>query len=329
MRRIFILVLAVTLSFAAQAKKHTVCVFDIVGAHGDVFNLMKDYQLEALNWGVDIELKPYTDEKIASEDFKAGQCSAVVLTGLRGRLFNSFTGSLDSIGSIPSYKHMKKVIQVLSHPKYAPRMKSGPYEVIGVAPLGAAYLFVNDRRINNVSALSGKKIAVLDYDKSQAKMVAQVGASAVSSDVTNFAGKFNNGSVDICAAPAVAYSALELYKGLADDGGIVNYPLAQLSLQLIVRHDQFPAEFGQQSRTYFYSQFDRAKSLIDSATAEIDKKWWIEIPANDKIIYDELMRESRISLRDEGIYDKDMMSLLRKVRCKLNPAHAECTEKLE
>ena len=75
-----------------------------------------------------------------------------MLTGFRGRAFNTFTGSIDSIGAIPSYEHMRLVIRPLTNPRLAPRMKTGPYEVAGIAPLGAAYLFVNDRSINNVGA---------------------------------------------------------------------------------------------------------------------------------------------------------------------------------
>ncbi len=41
---------------AAQAKQ-VVCVFDLVGKNGDVYNLMQDYQLAAKNWGAEIELR--------------------------------------------------------------------------------------------------------------------------------------------------------------------------------------------------------------------------------------------------------------------------------
>ena len=59
---------ALTLSSTAfAAVERTFCVFDIIGASGDTYNMMKDYKTAALAWGVDVELKPYTDEKIASE----------------------------------------------------------------------------------------------------------------------------------------------------------------------------------------------------------------------------------------------------------------------
>lgn len=321
--------LALSSATASASAKQTLCVWDIIGAQGDVFNLMKDYKLAAAKWGANIDLRPYTDEKIASEDFKAGQCDAVVMTGLRGRQFNAFTGSIDSLGALPSYPMLQKALATLSSPAASKLMVSGNYEVAGIAPMGAAYLFVNDRLINSVGKLSGKKIAVLDYDKAQAKMVQLVGAQPVASDVTNFAGKFNNGSVDIIGSPAAGFKPLELHKGLGTRGAIVNFPLLQLTFQVIVRRDKFPEGFGQKSREYMQAQYPRAMSLISKAEADIDKKYWMQIPAADQEKYIVMMRESRIALTNEGIYDKRMMSVLKKVRCQVEPSNAECAQKLE
>ena len=86
-------------------------------------------------------------------------------------------------------------------------MTSGEYEVVGVAPAGAAYLFTNDKNINSVSKMSGKKVAVLDFDKAQPIMVASIGASPVNATIATFGPMFNNGSVDIIAAPAMVFAA--------------------------------------------------------------------------------------------------------------------------
>ncbi|WP_300524123.1 putative solute-binding protein [Alcanivorax sp.] len=323
--------LALTFSPAQAAEKRTMCVFDIIGANGDIYNIMKDYKTAALGWGVDLELKPYTDEKIASEDLKAGQCDAAVLTGIRGRQFNNYTGSLDSIGAIPSYDAMRTVVTVLAsgNPSINEKLVSGPYEVGGIAPMGAAYLFVKDRTIDTVGELSGKSIAVLEYDSAQASMASRVGMSPVMSDITNFSGRFNNGSVDICFAPIAAYSALELYKGMQPDGGMIDYVLGQLTAQVILKKDKFPDGYADKSRKYMLGQFDRAMTVIENANNEVDKKWWIRIPEADKLRYDEMMREARIALTKDGVYSKEMMSLLRKVRCKEEPSRAECVNPVE
>jgi len=322
---ILIVMLIMPLSATASTTKRTLCVFDLIGKQGDVFSVMEDYRLEALKWGVDLVLKPYTDEKIAAEDLKSGKCDAAIMTGLRGRSFNSFVGTMDSIGSIPTYKHMEKALQLLMSHKLSKYMSSGKYEVVGVTPAGAAYLFTNDKNVNSVAKMSGKKIAVLDFDKAQPIMVASIGASPVNATMATFGPMFNNGSVDIIAAPAMAYGPLELYKGLGDNGAIANFAIAQLSLQIIIQKDRFPEGFGQESRKYVWSQFNRAIELIKGNTDSIDPKYWMEISEEDQAGYNELLRQTRIKLRDDGIYNAKMLKFLAKVRCKLDATLSECT----
>ncbi|WP_068857427.1 putative solute-binding protein [Perlucidibaca aquatica] len=323
-------VFAATATFSMQASAASkVCVFDILGAQGDVTGMMKDYVLAAKGMGGQIELKTYTDERTAAEDFKAGQCDGVMLTGLRGRQFNDFTGSLDSLGAIPSNKIMEKALATLANPALASKMVQGKYEVAGIAPAGAAFLFVKDRSINSVEKLAGKKIAVFDYDKSQAKMVQKIGAQPVSSDITNFAAKFNNGAVDIVAAPALAYKPLEMYKGLGKNGAIVRFPIVQLTFQLIINKEKFPADFGQKSRVYWNAQTPRAMGIVNKAEKDIPAGVWMDLPEKDKDGYIVLLRDARIALTKEGIYNPFTMKVLKKTRCSVNGADAECSQNLE
>lgn len=321
--------LCLVLGAAPQAFAQRICVFDILGAQGDIYSLMKDYQLAANNFGASLELKPYTDEKIAAEDFKAGQCDGVMIMGLRARQFNGFTGSLEALGALPSYQALETVITTLSSPRASKFMTSGPYEVAGIVPMGAAYLFVNDRTIDNISKLSGKKFAIMDYDNAQAKMVQRIGAQPVASDVTNFAGKFNNGSVDVVGAPAAAYKPLELQKGMGERGGVARFPVLQLTYQLVIRPERFPEGFGQQSREFALSQYSRAMDIITQSESEIDGHYWIDIPPEDMEKYSVMLREARISLTEEGIYDKRMMAVMKRVRCQIDSTDAECAQSLE
>ncbi|MEE9903336.1 MAG: DUF6091 family protein [Acinetobacter haemolyticus] len=309
---------------AGTQAKQTICVFDLVGKSGDVYALMKDYQLAAKNWGADIDLRVGTNEAVIAEDFKAGKCDGVSITGMRGRQFNQFTGSLDAIGAITDLKLAVKIMQGLASPTFAKAMVNGQYEVVGVIPVGDAYLMVNDRNINTVAKAAGKKIAVLDYDDAQKIMAAQVGAQAVSSDVTNFGAKFNNGQVDIIGAPAAAFKPLELHKGLGTKGAIVNYPILQVTGNIIIRSDKFPEGFGQKSRQWVSSQLPRAFDILGKMKADIPQKYWMEIPASDKPGYQKLMREARIDLTKRGIYDKRMMKLLWQFRCREDAKNFEC-----
>lgn len=311
------------ISAGTQAKQ-TICVFDIVGKSGDVYALMKDYQLATKSWGADVELKVGTNEAVIAEDFKAGKCDGISVTGMRGRQFNQFTGSLDAIGAITDLKLAVKVMQGLASPTFAKAMVNGKYEVVGVIPIGDAYLLVNDRNINTVAKAAGKKIAVLDYDEAQKIMASQVGAQAVSSDITNFGAKFNNGQVDIIGAPAAAFKPLELHKGLGTKGAIVNYPILQVTGNLIIHPDKFPAGFGQKSREWVKAQLPRAFGILGKMKADIPQKYWMEVPAADKPGYQKLMREARINLTAKGIYDKRMMKLLWQFRCREDAKNFEC-----
>ena len=320
----FLFLTGIALASASVQAKQTICVFDIVGKNGDVYALMKDYQLAAKNWGADLELKVGTNEAVIAEDFKAGKCDGVSITGMRGRQFNKFTGSLDAIGAITNLNLAVKVMQGLASPTFAKMMLNGNYEVVGVIPVGGAYLLVNDRNINTVAKAAGKKIAVLDYDDAQKIMAAQVGAQAVNSDITNFAAKFNNGQVDIIGAPAAAFKPLELHKGLGTKGAIVNYPILQVTGNLIIHPDKFPKGFGQKSREWVSSQLPRAFKILGKMKADIPQKYWMEVPAADKPGYQKMMREARINLTAKGIYDKRMMKLLWKFRCKEDAKNFEC-----
>lgn len=313
----------------AEPIKRKVCIFDIAGNVGPIMSLMRDWKLAAMNWGLDATLVGYTSEGVAAADLSGGSCDAALITGIRARKFNKYAGTTDSIGSIQDLEEFRTVLALLANPQLAPKMSTEAYTIMGIAPAGAAYIFVNDKKINTLAKGAGKKVAVLSYDKTQAEMVSMVGATPVDSDITNFSTKFNNGIVDIIAAPLATYQALELYKGMTPNGGIIDYPLMQITMQMVARKDRFPADMAQKSRTYFYENVDKAFKFIKDAEAEIPKHWWITIPAADKPGYEKLMQDARIKIRGEGEYDGDMLSTLRKVRCKFNPSRGECTNPAE
>lgn len=323
------LAIMATSAFGAVSNTQaaTMCVFDLLGAQGESYLQMKEWALQAKAWGANVSLKPYTDERVANEDFKAGKCDGVSLTAMRGREYNKFVGSIDSIGGVPNNKVAQSAISFALNSRNAAKMVSANkrYEVVGIAPMGAAYLFVNDRSINTVAKAAGKKIAVLDYDQAQKKMVQQIGAQPVSSDVTNFGSKFNNGQVDIIGAPAYAFKPLELYKGLGSKGAMVNFPILQVTGNVIINPSKFPTDFGQKSRDWFVKQLPKSFSTIAKLEAAIPAKYKMAIPATDKEGYQKLMRDSRIALTKQGIYDASMMSVLKRARCSAEPSNFECS----
>lgn len=320
-------------SLSMASDKLLLCIYDPLGTRGDAYGFAKDYVLQMPKFGITkpVELKVYTNEAVVAEDFKAGQCDAAAMSTLRARQFNSFTGSLDSIGSVPTYKHLSAVLQTLARPEMAKYMVNLDYEVVGMIPLGAAYIMVNDRSINTLAKAAGKKIAVLDFDRSQAKLVQQIGAQPVSVDLATIAGAFNNKQVDIVAGPAVLFKPLELYRGMTDAAGnargaVVRFPLLQVTATLVVNRKKFdnPAA-NQKIREYVASQLQTAYNYVNQSEKDIAEKYWMEVPESDKPGYQKLMRESRIMLTKDGTYDKTMMSLLKRVRCKIEPTNYECS----
>ncbi|HEX6592224.1 MAG TPA: putative solute-binding protein, partial [Moraxellaceae bacterium] len=168
---------SITLPTAAEFEKATgikplekplnirACIFDPIGNNGPGIQYAKDLVLQAKRWNVFLDIKVYTDERVAAEDFKANQCDAVAISTFRAKQFNKFIGSLDSVGSLQDYAQVRTAMNVLyTNPKVAPLMIDGPYQVGGVVPIGAVYVMVNDRSINSIEKAAGKKVAVLDFD---------------------------------------------------------------------------------------------------------------------------------------------------------------------
>lgn len=322
------LTLLVPAAAHAQTTDRTLCVFDPSGAHGDAFKMSEKYVTAALAWGVRFDAKPYTNEGIAVSDFKAGKCHAVLLTGLRTRDFVKSTSTLEAMGAAPTYSVLKRTIALLAREDAASLSVSGSYETAGVFPAGAVYLFVRDKSINSMSAVAGRKIATLAYDEAARVMVNTVGASMVSAEMGTFAGIFNNGKADACYAPAVAAEPLELRRGLGSTGGILKMPLAQVTLQVLIRSKDFPAGFGIASRTYASGQFDEALKMTRKAEKDLSK-YWIAVDEAQRPDFEAKLRAVRIKLRGKGIYHAKLLKLMRGLRCKADPNNVECLEKLE
>lgn len=325
---------------AAHAARQKVCVFDILGTSGDGYNTAKDYALEMQRVGADIDLKVYTDERVAVEDFRTGQCDAVMATALRTRQFNPLTAALDSVGASTivrngkldmagSIEVVRKTVQTFTSPKAAALMVNGNYEIGGIAPLGAAYAFVNDRAISNLEASSGKRVAAFDHDKAQAQLISRVGARPVAADVTNFGTMFNNGNVDVVMAPSIAFKPLELHKGMGTKGAVHRFPMTILTYQMVFKRDRFPEGFGQKSREAWFARFDSVVDVIKRADATIPAKFWMDPSPEDAERYVNLMRDGRIEMAEKGFYDKKGLKIIKRIRCDVAPANADCGQPTE
>ena len=68
---------------------------------------------------------------------------------------------------------------------------------------------------------------------------------------------------------------------------------------------------------------------LEIEAAKVPERWMIQIPEEDKQEYEIMMQEARLQLRKKGYYDPSMLTLQRKIRCKLDASRAECSNPVE
>ncbi len=329
-----LLFLTYTLSAASQATvglkdkdlhPFHACVWDPLGKAGPAQQILKEAKIVAYSWGIDLTYDIYSDERVAIEEFKLGRCDGVNMLGFRAREFNTFTGSLGAIGAIPSYEHLGIVIKSISSEKAAKLMRVGEYEIMGIGPAGAIFMFTRDRSIMLPEEFAGKRMAVLDDIPESSYLSKKHGITPVSSTIFNSILKFNNGSVDLTAAPAIVYEPFEMHKGLEPDGGIYAEPFLYITMQMVARWDKLPPDIPQKSRSYTVTKYPEFVKFLKDPEATIPEHYWIDIPQHLYDYWVEDFRQSRMELADLGIYDARTLKLMRKVRCKLTPDDAECS----
>ncbi len=315
---------------APAAEAATLCAYDPAGKAGEYHAMLEEFALEAQGWGESIEIKAYTDEETAANDYEAGNCDGVVATGVRLQRFNRFPSTIEAMGALPDYALLGQLVTTLANSDGAAKklVKDGN-ETVGFIPVGAVYLFVRDKNVDSVPELAGKRIATMDYDKAAPAMVERVGAVMVAADLGTIGPKFNNGAVDACYMSAPAYEPFELHRGIGDEGGILKRPLAQATMQVMVRQSKFGEGFGKKARQWFAKNYDDAVKVAKKAEDGIPAEYWVDIPAGESDAWSQMFREVRIGLRDQGSYDGQMLKVMRQLRCKADSSRAECADKLE
>lgn len=319
------LLAAITLTgLATSSYAQTICVFDPLGSQGDNYSLMQDYAVAASQWGADIKLKPYPDEKRAAEDYKSGKCDGAAISSIRSRSINEFVGTISAPVAIVNSEQTKTILALMGNEKLAPDMLANGSEVVGVSTLGFAYIVTRNRSVNTIQELATLRFGTLSFDKVQKIVIEKIGGTAVPIEISDIGSKFNSGQVDAVLVPLVAYKPLELTKGVGTKGGIINFPLALMTFNVLINPDKFPAGYGQKSRTWFVGQINRQMSKVAKIEKSIDPSTWITVAPSNAAGYDKLMRESRVSFTKDGTYDKKMTGILKKIRCRQDPTLYDC-----
>ena len=342
-RQLIALALGLAATSVATAANNpsslSLCVWDPIGQGGQIFDQAKSYALAMSKHGVDIKLKAYTDEGVAAEDFKVGQCDGLLATSIRTKSYNSVTAAMDTGGAVTivrdgkidmdaSYKVIHKAMQVLASPQATKFAIQDRFEMAGAIPLGPIYVMVRDKSLFK-KGFAGTRMPAFEHDKSQAYLIAKVGAQPISVDTKTFVSKFNNGATDMVFAPAVAYQPLEIFKGVGKDGGVNRFPLTFSSLQIVFERSKIPEGFGTKSRQYWVQQFDEILTTVKKAETGIPANVWVEFPPEEALKFVANQRDLRVELAQKGFYDKQGLKLMKRVRCSVHPDAAECSNNVE
>jgi hypothetical protein len=317
----------------------TICVWDPLGPSGPIFDAAKNYALQMQGKGMEIKLKSYTDERVASEDFRVGQCQGLMATSLRTKTYNPTPGAMDYGGTATivrdgkidmdaSYEVVRKAIALFSSPAAAKLVVNDKYELGGILPTGAVYTFVRDRNIFK-KGFAGAKLPALDDDKVQSYLIQRIGAQAIACDISNFVTRFNNGALDAIFAPAIAYKPLEIYRGVGTNGGVSRLPLAFTSMQIVFDRSKFPSGFGEASREAWARQVDNAIATARKADKDIPQDKYIDLDMQAAVDFVSSQRDTRVDLAEKGFYDKQGLKIMKRIRCNINNAAAECSTKAE
>lgn len=323
----------------AATDNPSLCVWDPIGAAGPLYDAAKTYALAMQKQNVDIRLKPYTDERVASEDFRVGQCDALMATSLRTKHFHPLPAAIDYGGAATivrdgkvdmeaSYEVVHKAINLFASPGAAKLAVRDRFELGGILPTGAVYTFVRDRNLFK-KGFTGARLPAFDDDKVQAYLITRIGAQAIASDISNFVTKFNNGSVDALFAPAVAYRPLEIYRGVGTQGGVSRMPLAFTTMQMVFDRSRFPAGFGEKSRQFWAEQFDQAMNTARKAEADIPQNLFVDFSNQDAVAFVTSQRDTRVDLAEKGFYDKQGLKIMKRIRCSVYSGAAECSNNAE
>jgi len=323
-RILSVAVLLILSSSAFALERKTFCIWDPVGRNGPIMSFFSDVIPKAQAWGVSLRFIAYTDEKVAAAEFKAKNCDGVLLSAILSRQFVKFGGTMDAIGAINSEKGLKLALATLARPRAGKLLIQGKYEVVAIFPVGSMFAFVNNRAIDSIDKFAGRRLSVLNNDPQAMKFAKLAGATPVGTTLTTFASQFNNGNIDILLMPALAYNTFELYHGLGDVGGILNYQMYYGMLQTVTRRAEFPDDFGFNMRKYILTRLGAISKLVKDAEAEIPAKYWIEIDQFSKDDIDHFSKRVRLALKKDKINHPTALKLMWKIRCRLDRSRGEC-----
>ncbi|WP_290004373.1 putative solute-binding protein [Acinetobacter pittii] len=317
------LILSVT-AVASWAEDQVWCAYDPIGSQGDITRRLNDIRLYAQQYQVKFKVVTYQKEQQAIQAFDDGKCSGLAASNFNTYRYNQFMGSTAGIGLIPNNRTAKSFLQLLNHPTIEKRLVSKNYEAIGMIPIGTAYMVLKNKNLSRVAQLRNQRIGVLPNNPPQQALVRSVGAQPAYVDLSNAIAQFKQNKIDIIAAPVYGLLPYNLQKEFGPDTQVINFPLAYFGVNLIIKPQAYPANFGRKIRGWFVQNSQLLTNRATQWENHLPAYYWVDVSFYEKQSYDVMVAKIRNQYVLSGYYDAYFVQLMKRLRCMDDPRYFEC-----
>ena len=309
---------------ASWAEDQVWCAYDPIGSQGDITRRLNDIRLYAQQYQVKFKVVTYQKEQQAIQAFDDGKCSGLAASNFNTYRYNQFMGSTAGIGLIPNNRTAKSFLQLLNHPTIEKRLVSKNYEAIGMIPIGTAYMVLKNKNLSRVAQLRNQRIGVLPNNPPQQALVRSVGAQPVYVDLSNAIAQFKQNKIDIIAAPVYGLLPYNLQKEFGPNTQVINFPLAYFGVNLIIKPQAYPANFGRKIRGWFVQNSQLLTNRATQWENHLPAYYWVDVSFYEKQSYDVMVAKIRNQYVLSGYYDAYFVQLMKRLRCMDDPRYFEC-----
>ncbi|EEY92374.1 hypothetical protein HMPREF0026_01920 [Acinetobacter junii SH205] len=324
MRKIIYLILLLFMGTKSWAGEQVWCVFEPLSSKGDISRRLQDIRLHAMQSQVQLKFSYFKIEKDAIQAFEQNKCTGLVASNFNTYRYNSFMGSTGGIGLISNNRVARMFLQLMNNPNVEKRMISSKYEVVGMIPIGTAYMIMNTQQISKVSQLKNKRIGILEDNPPQQALVQSVAAKATYVDFSNAIDLFKQHKIDILAAPAYGILPYNLKKEFGEATQVVNFPVAYFARNIVIKPKSYPANFGHHVRTWFVKNSNVLAAQAIQWENHLPAYYWADISDFEKQGYEALVVKIRNRYVEQGYYDAFFVELIKRLRCIDDPKYLEC-----
>ncbi len=306
---------------------HKVCVADVLGEAGFQFSVMRAWQAAALKkGGFRPGLVAYSEADVAMEDLRAGLCQAAWLPGSAGAGFS--VESLEAPGSITRREQVDVLAKVfaVNQSSFSEQHLDGPeFTVSGVVFSGASYLLVRDNPddLTPPGILAESKLATLS--EADASIAGWSEAIAVPSDFIQIERQLDASAVDVVIAPLSLIAQLVDKQQPPESVAVVDIPIRENIHYLLTENGAFSPSQRQWSREYLSSEIQGQVEEHLLAQKKVKASLpVISTSSAEREAWEKQLAQWRNEGLQAGVYDHDVLELMRKVRCKLDSLRSEC-----